>query len=59
MISQITVDQIIQSLSRLRIALNELALVAHDFQFEHDTVSRLRATQQTENLLNAIRRDAP
>ena len=59
MISQTSVDQLVLSLKRLRIALSELTLVTSDFQFEHDIVSRRWAAQQTDRILNAIRLEQP
>jgi hypothetical protein len=57
--SQTTADQLIQSLTKLRVALSELAFMVSDFQFEHDANMRELAAQHTDRILNAIRRETP
>jgi hypothetical protein len=59
MISQTSVDQLVLSLKRLRIALSELTLMASDFQFEHDMASRQLAALHADRILDAFRREKP
>lgn len=58
-VSQADAASLLDSLDRLRQALQELVLMATDFQFEHDAAKREAVTVQTKNLLNAIRHGAP